>query len=79
MERLLGALDDILVNCADDFEPLGNLYSIFQKLKSRVEEIQVSYCEGSMIDAIIPCSTQVMRKLKVSFVIFGVSIVFYYL
>ncbi|VDK34052.1 unnamed protein product [Taenia asiatica] len=66
VERLLGSLDDILVNCADDFEPLGNLYSIFQKLKSRVEEIQVSYCEGSMIDAIIPCSSQVMRKLKAS-------------
>ncbi|KAL5111458.1 Midasin [Taenia crassiceps] len=66
VERLLGSLDDILVNCADGFEPLGNLYSIFRKLKSRVEEIKVSYCGSSTVDTIIPCSSQMMRKLKAS-------------
>ncbi|CDS41244.1 midasin [Echinococcus multilocularis] len=66
VERLLGSLDDILANCAGNFEPLGNLYSIFQKLKSRVEEIHTSYCEGSTIDTIPLCSSQVMRKLKAS-------------
>lgn len=65
MEKLLGSLDDLLVNCADAFEPLGDLYSTFLKLKERVEEIRVTYNEGAASDSIIFCSRQFIRKLKV--------------
>ncbi|VUZ42070.1 unnamed protein product, partial [Hymenolepis diminuta] len=66
VEKLLGSLDDLLVNCADAFEPLGDLYSTFQKLKERVEEIHVTYNEGAASDSIIFRSRQFIRKLKAS-------------
>uniref|UniRef100_A0A0R3WT19 Coiled-coil domain-containing protein 142 n=1 Tax=Hydatigena taeniaeformis TaxID=6205 RepID=A0A0R3WT19_HYDTA len=66
VERLLGSLDDILVNCANGFEPIDDFYSIFQRLQNRIEEIKVSYCESSMAGTLLTCSSQVMWKLKAS-------------
>ena len=67
VERLLGSLDDLLAHCADAFAPIGGLFSAFGKLKSRTEEIYVSYCEASTQGGtVLPCSSQLMRNLKVS-------------
>lgn len=65
VERLLGSLDDLMVNCVEALEPLGDFYSAFQKLRIRIEEIQVTYNESVTSESIIPCSRQLMRKLKV--------------
>nr|CDS31811.2 midasin [Hymenolepis microstoma] len=66
VERLIGSLDDLLVNCVDAFEPFGDLYSTFQKLKEKVEEIHFTYNKGVASNSMIPCSRQFMRKLKAS-------------
>lgn len=66
IERLLGSLDDLMVHCVDAFKPFEDLYSVFAKLKNRVEEIHVSYNEGLALDSIVPCSRQFICKIKVS-------------
>ena len=76
VERLLGSLDDLLVHCADAFVPIGALYSAFHKLKCRTEEIIFSYRKG--LTLILPCSSQLMHKLKVCFLKFSLSHVFYF-
>uniref|UniRef100_A0A0R3T203 Midasin n=1 Tax=Rodentolepis nana TaxID=102285 RepID=A0A0R3T203_RODNA len=66
VEKLIGSLDDLLVNCVDAFEPFGDLYSTFLKLKEKVEEIHATYNKGEASDSMIPCSRQSMRKLRAS-------------
>uniref|UniRef100_A0A5K3FIW9 VWFA domain-containing protein n=1 Tax=Mesocestoides corti TaxID=53468 RepID=A0A5K3FIW9_MESCO len=66
VERLIGSLDDLMAHCADAFAPLSNLFTTFQSLKRRFEEMHVSYGVGLQADAILPCSSQIMLKLKAS-------------
>lgn len=67
IERLLGALDDLLANCVDAVTPISNLADVCDTLRQRLTEMDSSYQSCENHDAVRPCNKTTMQQLKVFF------------